>query len=171
MCVADTYVTPVLSSAVQIPRQEVSTRPPFARTRSAHSFLLPPERARATGSNTPVTMESSLTESQRNALRVEGFGPTAVHFVKNNGGWMFNLVMAHLLFWLFGFTALLEYGYSDLNQSSSGQIVSGPSGSGVGIITTLLMAVATLVVIVKAVRKQTPRVAHKPALSICVVMR
>ncbi|CAN0332341.1 unnamed protein product [Hapterophycus canaliculatus] len=97
-------------------------------------------------------MESSLTQSQRDALKVEGFGPTTVHFVKNNGGWMFNLIMAHLLFWLFGFTALLEFGYSDLNQNGSGQIRSGPSGSGVGIISTLLMAVATLVVIVKAVR-------------------
>lgn len=53
---------------------------------------------------------ASLTQSQREALRVEGFGPTAVHFVKNQGGWMFNLVFAHLLFWLFGFTALLDYG-------------------------------------------------------------
>lgn len=42
--------------------------------------------------------------------------------------------------------------YSDLNQSASGQIKSGPSGSGVGIITTLLMSVATMVVVVKAVR-------------------
>lgn len=41
--------------------------------------------------------------------------------------------------------------YSDLNQSASGQIVSGPSGSGVGIITTLLMCVATVVVVIKAV--------------------
>ncbi|CAM9683513.1 unnamed protein product [Pylaiella littoralis] len=95
---------------------------------------------------------ASLTQSEREALRVEGFGPTMVHFVKNTGGWIFNLVFAHLLFWLFGFTALLEYGYSDLNQDSSGQIKSGPSGSGVGIITTLLMAVASLVVIVKAIR-------------------
>ncbi|CAN0393656.1 unnamed protein product [Ectocarpus sp. 13 AM-2016] len=65
---------------------------------------------------------------------------------------MFNLIFAHLLFWLFGFTALLEYGYSDLNQDSSGQIKSGPSGSGVGIITTLLMTIGTLVVVVKAIR-------------------
>ena len=42
--------------------------------------------------------------------------------------------------------------YSDLEQSSVGQIKSGPSGSGVGIITTLLMAVASLVVVIKAVR-------------------
>lgn len=42
--------------------------------------------------------------------------------------------------------------YSDLNQSSGGQIKSGPSGSGVGIITALLMAVSSLVVVVKAVR-------------------
>ncbi|CBJ28103.1 conserved unknown protein [Ectocarpus siliculosus] len=95
---------------------------------------------------------ASLTQSQREALIVKGFGPTMVHFVKNNGGWMFNLVFAHLLFWLFGFTALLEFGYSDLNQDSSGQIKSGPSGSGVGIITTLLMAVGTLVVVAKAIR-------------------
>eukprot|EP00903_Cladosiphon_okamuranus_P017083 g15742.t1 len=95
---------------------------------------------------------ASLTQSQREALRVEGFGPTMVHFVKNNGGWMFNLIFAHLLFWLFGFTALLDYGYSDLNQSASGQIKSGPSGSGVGIITTLLMCIATVVVVIKAIR-------------------
>ncbi len=62
------------------------------------------------------------------------------------------MVMAHLLFWLFGFTALLEYGYSDLNQSAGGQIKSGPSGSGVGIITVLLMSVASVVVMIKAGR-------------------
>lgn len=44
--------------------------------------------------------------------------------------------------------------YSDLNQDSSGKIVSGPSGSGVGIITTLLMVVATVIVVVKAVSKK-----------------
>lgn len=95
---------------------------------------------------------ASLTQSEREAMRVTGLLPSASHFVKNNGGWMFNLVMSHLLFWLFGFTALLEYGYSDLNQSAGGQIKSGPSGSGVGIITTLLMAVASVVVVVKAAR-------------------
>lgn len=51
-----------------------------------------------------------------------------------------------------GFLSARTCRYSDLNQSASGQIKSGPSGSGVGIITTLLMAVATLVVVVKAVR-------------------
>lgn len=60
-------------------------------------------------------------------------------------------LVAHLIFCVLC-TRLYIYRYSDLNQTSSGTIESGPSGSGVGIITTLLMAIATLVVIVKAVR-------------------
>ncbi|CAM9827303.1 unnamed protein product [Ascophyllum nodosum] len=94
---------------------------------------------------------SSLTQSERESMKVQGFCPTLIHFVKNTGGWIFNLIFAHLLFWLFGFTALLEYGYSDLNQDGFGQIKSGPSGSGVGIITTLLCAAATIIVILKYV--------------------
>lgn len=41
--------------------------------------------------------------------------------------------------------------YTDLNQDENGQIKSGPSGSGVGIITTLLMASATVIVFMKYV--------------------
>lgn len=55
-------------------------------------------------------MDATLTQSEREAMRVTGIGPRAVSFVKNNGGWVFNLVMAHLLFWLYGFTALLDFG-------------------------------------------------------------
>lgn len=54
---------------------------------------------------------TSLTQSEREAIKVVGFIPTLRHFVGNTGGWIFNLVMAHLLFWLYGFTALLDYGW------------------------------------------------------------
>lgn len=53
---------------------------------------------------------TSLTQSERDAIKVVGFFPTLKHFIGNTGGWIFNLVFAHLLFWLYGFTALLDYG-------------------------------------------------------------
>lgn len=65
------------------------------------------------------------------------------------------LVLTHFL--LLGYTVLasffLDVRYTDLNQDSSGKIVSGPSGSGVGIVTTLLMAFSSFVVALKAVRQ------------------
>ncbi|CAM9370182.1 unnamed protein product [Discosporangium mesarthrocarpum] len=94
---------------------------------------------------------TSLTMSQREALRVKGFVPTVKAFLGSELPWLFNLIMAHLLFWLYGAPALIEYGYSDLSQNSSGGIPSGPAGSGVGIVTGLLMALGTCIVAVKAV--------------------
>ena len=63
-------------------------------------------------------------------------------------GWTFNFVFANVLFWVYGFTALLDNGYTDNKderaQKGLGAIISGPSGSGVGIITTMLFVVGTL---------------------------
>jgi hypothetical protein len=58
-------------------------------------------------------------------------------------GWMFNLVMSHLLFWVYGFPDLVDYGYTNTNLASNGSIPSGPLGSGVGIVSAALCVVAT----------------------------
>mmetsp|Transcript_14942 Transcript_14942/g.30744 ORF Transcript_14942/g.30744 Transcript_14942/m.30744 type:complete len:87 (+) Transcript_14942:39-299(+) len=65
-------------------------------------------------------------------------------FVGDNLGWTFNFVMSQILFWVWAFPALNDYGYDDSNKSPSGSIESGPSGSGVGIISSMLMVVALL---------------------------
>ncbi|CAM9675135.1 unnamed protein product, partial [Choristocarpus tenellus] len=96
-------------------------------------------------------MDSSLTQSQREELRITGFVPTAKAFIGSNVPWLFNVLFAHILFWVYGAPALIDYGYSDLNQDSSGSLQSGPSGSGVGIVSGLLMSIGTLVIIFKAV--------------------
>lgn len=49
------------------------------------------------------------------------------------------------------FSRLVTFRYSDLNQSANGNIKSGPSGSGAGIVTAMLMSLATFIVVLKAV--------------------
>eukprot|EP00519_Triparma_laevis_P013697 CAMPEP_0182490662 /NCGR_PEP_ID=MMETSP1321-20130603/444_1 /TAXON_ID=91990 /ORGANISM="Bolidomonas sp., Strain RCC1657" /LENGTH=91 /DNA_ID=CAMNT_0024692885 /DNA_START=19 /DNA_END=294 /DNA_ORIENTATION=+ len=67
-------------------------------------------------------------------------------FVLNNVGWTFNFVFSQALFWGYGFPALNDYGYDDAEKSQSGLggIPSGPSGSGVAVISTMLMVVGSL---------------------------
>ncbi|KAJ8598667.1 hypothetical protein CTAYLR_003079 [Chrysophaeum taylorii] len=65
--------------------------------------------------------------------------------------WMFVFFFAHLLFWLVGFQWDPARIYSDNHYNHDGGIPSGPSGSGVFIISSMLMVVATITVAVKAV--------------------
>jgi len=58
-------------------------------------------------------------------------------------GWTFNFVFAHVLWWVVAFPNLLDYGYTDAEQDADGSIASGPSGSGVVIISGMLVAVST----------------------------
>lgn len=58
--------------------------------------------------------------------------------------WTFLFLITQLEFWFYGFPAAVEYGYSDydgtkINDASSGELVSGPRGSGVVIVTGILM--------------------------------
>eukprot|EP00518_Triparma_eleuthera_P000088 CAMPEP_0182456916 /NCGR_PEP_ID=MMETSP1319-20130603/2618_1 /TAXON_ID=172717 /ORGANISM="Bolidomonas pacifica, Strain RCC208" /LENGTH=163 /DNA_ID=CAMNT_0024655265 /DNA_START=38 /DNA_END=529 /DNA_ORIENTATION=+ len=67
-----------------------------------------------------------------------------VKFMLKEPGWSFNFIMAHLLFWAFGVPTGWEYGYDDTNlHKTDGNIPSGPSGSGVVIISMLLVMMAT----------------------------
>mmetsp|Transcript_8562 Transcript_8562/g.17725 ORF Transcript_8562/g.17725 Transcript_8562/m.17725 type:complete len:94 (-) Transcript_8562:134-415(-) len=69
-------------------------------------------------------------------------------FLMANIGWSLVFTFAQILFWVYGFPALHDYGYDDANKLAGsggfGSIPSGPSGSGVGIISTILMVVGTL---------------------------
>ena len=66
-------------------------------------------------------------------------------FLSNNIGWTFNFVVAQILFWAIGFPVVLEYGYSNTSYNSKGGIPSGPEGSGVFIISTVLCFLATTI--------------------------
>ena len=73
-------------------------------------------------------------------------------FIAHESGAVFNFVVAHILFWSMGFITLSQYDYStDLMNGPNGEVVSGPSGSGVVPITTFLMAVASIIVCMKIV--------------------
>lgn len=52
-------------------------------------------------------MEAGMSSE---APKITGFVPTTRKFLGSNTGWLFNLIMSHILFWVFGFTALIEYG-------------------------------------------------------------
>lgn len=67
-------------------------------------------------------------------------------------GATFNLFFAHLIFWIFGFPAGEEYGYNDDNRHEDGHIPSGPSGSGIFVITLVLVIVATVIFLIRAGR-------------------
>ena len=54
---------------------------------------------------------------------------------KRNAGWTMNTILATSLFFCYGLDPLLKYQYSDSNLNENGTIVSGPSGSGVVVIT------------------------------------
>jgi len=60
-------------------------------------------------------------------------------------GYTFNLVVAHILFWIFGMAfGVIPYGYNnDLYQSDDGALLSGPSGSGVFPISLFLVLLSS----------------------------
>jgi len=64
-------------------------------------------------------------------------------------GWTFNLVMAHILFWVTGYQTFVDYGYSKYGQNSvnqmTGAVESGPYGSGGWPLTLILVILATVV--------------------------
>mmetsp|Transcript_26550 Transcript_26550/g.62319 ORF Transcript_26550/g.62319 Transcript_26550/m.62319 type:complete len:186 (-) Transcript_26550:181-738(-) len=72
--------------------------------------------------------------------------------IDNNKGATFNLFFAHVIFWAFGFPAGLDHGYDDASKHEDGQIPSGPSGSGIFIITLVLVSLATIIFLVRAGR-------------------
>mmetsp|Transcript_25278 Transcript_25278/g.88189 ORF Transcript_25278/g.88189 Transcript_25278/m.88189 type:complete len:176 (-) Transcript_25278:209-736(-) len=66
--------------------------------------------------------------------------------IDNNKGAFFNLLFSHVIFWAVGFPAGDEFGYDDAAKDpDTGNIPSGPSGSGVFIITLVLTCVATII--------------------------
>ena len=76
---------------------------------------------------------------------------SVTNFLANNVGWTFNFITAHILWWAVGFPTVLEYGYSDSNFNSKGGIPSGGSGSGVFIIT-LVVVLLTTIIFLKQIR-------------------
>ena len=82
-------------------------------------------------------------------------------FLGENIGWTYNLVMSQILFWVYGFPAGTKYGYSDEWEKTAaddnhytvdgfGSIPSGPGGSGVVVISTCLVVLATIAFLSKA---------------------
>ncbi|KAJ1452124.1 hypothetical protein M885DRAFT_499290 [Pelagophyceae sp. CCMP2097] len=68
--------------------------------------------------------------------------------------WMFVFLMSQLLFWTKGFESCVasgDYCYTDNHYDHHGGIPSGPNGSGVFIISLLLMVLCCLVLIAKIV--------------------
>ena len=73
-------------------------------------------------------------------------------FVFHESGAVFNFVVAQIMFWLLGAPVFLNYDYkSNAMDGSNGEVVSGPSGSGVVPITSFLMGVATIILFLKLV--------------------
>jgi hypothetical protein len=63
-----------------------------------------------------------------------------------------NFIFSHVLFWVVGFTTALDYGYDESKLGDEGETVSGERGSGVVIITGILVGIATLIFVVKFTR-------------------
>ncbi|KAF0698643.1 Aste57867_10737 [Aphanomyces stellatus] len=70
---------------------------------------------------------------------------TVLGYILDNQGWGFNLIISNILFWLTGFPTVRDYGYSSTNYDENGGIPSGGEGSGVFVITLVLMIVCYLV--------------------------
>ncbi|OQS02893.1 hypothetical protein THRCLA_21292 [Thraustotheca clavata] len=66
-------------------------------------------------------------------------------YISNNVGWAFNLLCSNLLFWLAGFPTVQKYGYSSTNYDEYGGIPSGGEGSGVFIVTLVLMCLCYII--------------------------
>ena len=78
-------------------------------------------------------------------------------FVAAESAWTFAFVMSWILFVSYGVTAIAEYGYQDDKFHLNGSIPSGPSGSGVFIITLMLTISSTATYFAKAVRAHKRR--------------
>ena len=78
-------------------------------------------------------------------------GNAVVDYILNHVGWTFNLVMAHILFWLTGYGTFEKYGYSKYSQEGvntvTGAVESGPYGSGEWPLTLIMCVLATVVYI------------------------
>jgi hypothetical protein len=88
---------------------------------------------------------------------------SVMNFVCERSNWIGNLVFAHVLFWVFGATTFIDYGYgsSSENTDSTGALQSGPYGSGVFPVSLVLMLVATFSVTNQAIAYfSTPEVAE-----------
>ena len=68
---------------------------------------------------------------------------TLMLFIVFEAQWTFALLMSHLLFWVYSFPAFMQYSYLDIS-SDTGEIVSGPSGSGTFPIGLMLMSVSSI---------------------------
>merc|ERR1711998_531594 len=72
-------------------------------------------------------------------------------FVMDDLLWSLIFMLSQLFFWIWGWPNYIEYGYKDwmdathVNEESSGSIVSGPSGSGIFPVSTLLMIFAMVI--------------------------
>jgi hypothetical protein len=70
---------------------------------------------------------------------------TIGRYISENTGWGFNLVVSNILFWLTGFPTYRDYGYSSENYNEKGGIPSGGQGSGVFVVTIVLMLLCYIV--------------------------
>ncbi|CAK4072775.1 unnamed protein product [Aphanomyces euteiches] len=86
---------------------------------------------------------------------------TVVGYIQDNVGWGFNLVVSNILFWLTGFPTVRDYGYSSENYDENGGIPSGGEGSGVFVITLVLMVICYIVYFGRMVTFLTSKDSHK----------
>ena len=73
-------------------------------------------------------------------------------FVSAEAAWTFALVFTYLLFFVLAVPDFIEYGYSDDKKANDGGIQSGPSGSGLFIVSLLLFICCTVTYGMKLVR-------------------
>ena len=74
-------------------------------------------------------------------------------FVSAEAAWTFALVFTYLLFFVLAVPDFIEYGYSDDEKANDGGIQSGPSGSGLFIVSLLLFICCTVTYGMKLVRR------------------
>ncbi|KAG9401508.1 hypothetical protein AC1031_009370 [Aphanomyces cochlioides] len=79
---------------------------------------------------------------------------TVVGYIQDNVGWGFNLVVSNILFWLTGFPTVRDYGYSSENYDENG-------GSGVFVITLVLMVICYIVYFGRMFKFLTSKDDHK----------
>ena len=75
-----------------------------------------------------------------------------MRFISAEAAWTFALVFTYLLFFVLAVPDFIEYGYSDDKKANDGGIQSGPSGSGLFIVSLLLFICCTVTYGMKLVR-------------------
>ena len=75
-----------------------------------------------------------------------------MRFISAEAAWTFALVFTYLLFFVLAVPDFIEYGYSDDEKANDGGIQSGPSGSGLFIVSLLLFLCCTFTYGMKLVR-------------------